>query len=91
LQTEFRKAIEAMQVMDEQKEMHQALLLDRQAILMLDVSRIYFQVMHSERQIAVLRHSIEGARQRLKDIPVKQQAGVARPLQPAAAGRAAQK
>jgi outer membrane protein TolC len=37
-------------------------------------------VINSEKQVAVLRHSIEVARQRLKDIHVKQQAGVARPV-----------
>ncbi len=72
--------VPALQAAGNNAEMHRALLLDRQAILMLDVSGIYFQVMHSEKQAAVLRHSIEVARQRLKDIRVKQQAGAARPV-----------
>jgi outer membrane protein TolC len=72
--------VPALQAAGNYAEMHRALLLDRQAILMLDVSRIYFQVMHSEKQVAVLRHSIDVARLRLKDILVKQQAGVARPV-----------
>ncbi len=70
----------ALQAAGNYAEMHRAMLLDRQAILMLDVARTYFQIMRSEKQVAVLRHSIEVARQGLEDILVKQNAGVARPV-----------
>ncbi len=72
--------VPALQAAGNYAKMQRALLLDRQAILMLDVARTYFQVMHSEKQVAVLRHSIEVDRQRLKDIHVKQHAGVVRPV-----------
>ena len=39
--------------------MQRALLLDHQAILMLDVARAYFQVMHSEKQVRYYDYSIE--------------------------------
>lgn len=72
--------VPALQAAGSTARMQRALLLDQQAILMLDVSKIYFQVLHSEKQVEVLKHSIEVEEQRLKDIQVKQQAGVARPV-----------
>ena len=72
--------VPALQAAGNYAEMQRALLLDRQAILLLDVARTYFLVMHSEKQVAVLQHSVVVARQRLEDILVKQQAGVARPV-----------
>ena len=59
-------------------QMQRAMLLDRQAILMLDVAKTYFQVLHSEKQVGVLENSIKVAQQRLKDIQMKQKTGVAR-------------
>ena len=72
--------VPALQAAGSATQMQQALLLDRRAILMLDVARAYFQVMNSEKQVEVLRHSIQVARQRFEDIQMKQKAGVARPV-----------
>jgi outer membrane protein TolC len=60
--------------------MERAMLLDYRALLMLDVARTYFQVLHSEKQLEVLTHSIKVGEQRLADVRVKQKAGVARPV-----------
>lgn len=60
--------------------MQRAILLDHQAVLMLDVAGTYFQVMHSEKQVQVLKYSIKVGQLRLADIRVKQKAGVARPV-----------
>lgn len=61
-------------------QMQRYLLLDKQAILMLEVASTYFQILRSESQINVLGHTIEVDRQRLSDILVKEKAGVARPV-----------
>lgn len=60
--------------------MKEALLLDRQSLLMLDVAETYFQVMHSEKQAAVLQYSVQVGSQQLTDIRVKEKAGMARPM-----------
>jgi outer membrane protein TolC len=57
-----------------------ALLLDRQAVLMLDVARAYFQVLHAENQVEVLAQSVLVSRQRLADMRAKAAAGVGRPV-----------
>ncbi|MGB9712614.1 TolC family protein [Dissulfurimicrobium hydrothermale] len=72
--------VPALQTAGAFAKMQRAVLLDRQALLMLDVARTYFQVMHSEKQVAVLKYSIKVARQRLADIQVKEKTGVARPV-----------
>ena len=59
-------------------QMQHAVLLDHQAQLMLDVARTYFQVLYSERQVEVLKHTLIVSEKRLKDIRVKHKAGVAR-------------
>ena len=56
------------------------LLLDSQAIILLDVAKTYFQVMNSEKQVHVLTYSMKVREQRLEDIRVKYRVGVARPL-----------
>ncbi len=61
-------------------KMQRALLLEHQSELMLDVAKTYFQVMHSEKQVDVLKYSIKVGRQRLADVRVKEKAGVARPV-----------
>lgn len=60
------------------EQMQRALLLDRRAVLMIDVAKTYFQVMHSEKQVQVLQYSIKVGQQSLRDILVKQKAGVVR-------------
>jgi outer membrane protein TolC len=60
--------------------MQRYLLLDKQAILMLEVASTYYQIMRSESQIDVLRYTIEVERRRLFDIRVKEKAGTARPV-----------
>ena len=59
-------------------QMQKAVLLDQQAQLMLDVAKTYFQVLYSEKQVAVLEHSLAVSEKRLEDIRVKHKAGVAR-------------
>ena len=66
--------------------MQKAMLLDRQAILLLDVAETYFQVMHSEEQVKVLQHAINVNEQRLSDVRVKEKVGVARPMDVSLAG-----
>jgi outer membrane protein len=60
--------------------MQKALLLEQQSILMLDVARTYYQVMHAEAAVKVLAQTIDVDNRRLADIRVKQKAGVARPM-----------
>jgi outer membrane protein TolC len=57
-----------------------ALLLDRQAILLLDVAQTYYQVMRSEKQVQVLEHSVKVQQQRVNDMYVQRRVGVARPV-----------
>ncbi len=75
----------ALQAAGSTAQRQRALLLDHQAVLMLDVAKTYFQVMRAEKQVEVLRYSIKVGRQRLTDIRVKQKAGVARPVDAALA------
>ena len=60
--------------------MGRAMLLEQQSILMLDVARTYYQVMHAEAAVNVLEKTIEVDNRRLADIRVKQKAGAARPM-----------
>jgi outer membrane protein TolC len=61
-------------------EERRALLLDRQAILLLDVSQTYYQVMRSEKQVLTLENSVTVQQQRVDDLNVQRRAGVARPV-----------
>jgi outer membrane protein TolC len=61
-------------------EQRRALLLDRQAILLLDVAQTYYQVMRSEKQVLVLENSVQVQQQRVNDMDVQRRAGVARPV-----------
>jgi len=61
-------------------EQRRALLLDLQEALLLDVARVYFDVLRSERSARVLEASLKVQDERLRDIRGRQQAGVARPL-----------
>jgi outer membrane protein TolC len=61
-------------------EQRRALLLDRQAILLLDVAQTYYQVMRSEKQVQVLENSVQVQQQRVNDMYVQRRVGVARPV-----------
>jgi outer membrane protein TolC len=61
-------------------EKQRALLLDHQAILLLDVAQSFYQVLRSEKQVQVLEHSVRVQQQRLNDMDVQRRAGVARPV-----------
>jgi outer membrane protein TolC len=61
-------------------EQRRFLLLDRQAILLLDVAQTYYQVMRSEKQVQVLGNSVQVQQQRVNDMDVQRRAGVARPV-----------
>jgi outer membrane protein TolC len=61
-------------------ERQRLLLLDQQALVLLDVAQVYFQVLRSERQVAVLRASLDVQAERVRDVEARQQAGLARPL-----------
>jgi outer membrane protein TolC len=56
------------------------LLLDAQAAVLLDVARTYYQVLRSERSVAVLLASLATQDERVRDIRARQKAGIARPL-----------
>jgi outer membrane protein TolC len=55
-------------------------LLDQQALTLLDVAQVYFQVLRSERLIQVLESSSRVQDERVRDIEARQNAGLARPL-----------
>jgi outer membrane protein TolC len=61
-------------------ERQRFLLLDQQALTLLDVAQVYFQVLRSERQVAVLESSLNVQEERVRDVSARQQAGLARPL-----------
>jgi outer membrane protein len=61
-------------------EKQRALLLDHQAVLLLDVAQTYYQVMRSEKQVQVLENSVQVQQQRVNDMDVQRRAGVARPV-----------
>jgi outer membrane protein TolC len=55
-------------------------LLDQQALVLLDVAQVYFQVLRSERLVQVLESSAAVQDERVRDIEARQNAGLARPL-----------
>jgi outer membrane protein TolC len=61
-------------------EQRRALLLDHQAILLLDVAQTFYQVMRSEKQVLVLANSVQVQQQRVNDMDVQRRVGVARPV-----------
>lgn len=73
-------AVPALHAAGSFARMQRALLLDRRAILMLDVAKTYFQVLHAEKQVGVLRYSIKVDRQRLADARSQEKAGVTMPV-----------
>ncbi|WP_028324715.1 TolC family protein [Desulfatirhabdium butyrativorans] len=74
----FRDA-PAMQAAGAASRAQRALLLDRQAIVLLDVARTYFQVLRSEKQVTLLGASIETDERRVSDMRIRLQAGAGRP------------
>ncbi|HEV8290480.1 MAG TPA: TolC family protein [Tepidisphaeraceae bacterium] len=61
-------------------EQRRALLLDAQAIVLLDVARTYYQVLRSERSVEVLKNSLNLQDERVRDFQARRRAGVVRPL-----------
>jgi outer membrane protein TolC len=61
-------------------EQRRALLLDAQAIVLLDVARTYYQVLRSERSVEVLKNSLNLQEERVRDFQARRRAGVVRPL-----------
>lgn len=55
-------------------------LLDAQESLLLDVARIYYQVLRSEAQVQVLENSLQVQLERLRDTRGRYDAGLSRPL-----------
>jgi len=55
-------------------------LLDLQTALLLDVARVYYEVLRSEQSVRVLESSLKVQTERLRDSTGRQQAGLARPL-----------
>jgi outer membrane protein TolC len=56
------------------------LLLDLQTAVLLDVARVYYQVLRSEQSVRVLQSSLSVQEERLRDTTGRQKAGLARPL-----------
>lgn len=57
-----------------------ALVLDFQEQLLLDVARVFYQVLRSEESVRVLENSLAVQDERLRDVRGRQEAGVVRPL-----------
>jgi outer membrane protein TolC len=58
----------------------EALMLDLQAVVLLDVAQTYYQVLRSEQSVNVLRNSAKLQGERVRDMRARNQAGLARPL-----------
>lgn len=61
-------------------ERTRALMLDLQAVVLLDVARTYYQVLRSEESLRVLEDSVNVQNARVSDMRARNRAGVARPL-----------
>jgi outer membrane protein TolC len=61
-------------------EQQRQLLLDLQAAVLLDVARVYYEILRSEQSVRVLENSLRVQEERLRDTTGRQQAGLARPL-----------
>ncbi len=62
-------------------ERRRALLLDLQAVVLLDVAQTYYQVLRSEESVRVLEGSSLLQGERVRDMRTRNRAGVARPLE----------
>jgi outer membrane protein len=58
-----------------------ALLLDAQAVVLLDVAATYYQILRSERLVEVLKNSLAVQAARVRDTRVRERAGVGRALE----------
>lgn len=56
------------------------LLLDLQTAVLLDVARVYYEILRSEQSVRVLENALAVQVERLRDTTGRQQAGLARPL-----------
>lgn len=61
-------------------EQQRALLLDLQAVILLETAQTYYQVLLAERSVEVLRNSLRVQEERLRDTRGRQAAGVGRAL-----------
>src|SRR5688500_13508000 len=61
-------------------EQRRSLLLDLQEQFLLDVARVFYQVLRSEESVTVLDNSLKVQEERLRDVRGRQAAGVVRPL-----------
>jgi outer membrane protein len=61
-------------------EQRRDLLLDLQTSLLLDVARVYYEILRSEQSARVLENALAVQDERLRDTRGRQQAGLARPL-----------
>ena len=61
-------------------ERQRSLMLDLQAVVLLDVARTYYQVLRSEQSVRVLENSVKVQGERVRDMQARNRAGVARPL-----------
>jgi outer membrane protein len=61
-------------------ERQRALMLDMQAVVLLDVARTYYQILRSEQSVRVLENSVGLQNERVRDMRTRNRAGVARPL-----------
>jgi outer membrane protein TolC len=56
------------------------LLLDAQTAVLLDVARVYYEILRSEQSVRVLQSSLAVQEERLRDTTGRRRAGLARPL-----------
>ena len=61
-------------------EQFRALLLDTQATVLLDVARVYYQILRAERSVDVIRNSLTVQEERLRDTRARLRAGFGKPL-----------
>jgi outer membrane protein len=61
-------------------ERQHSLMLDMQAVVLLDVARAYYQVLRAEQSVRVLENSVTLQNERVRDMRTRNRAGVARPL-----------
>jgi outer membrane protein len=57
------------------------LMLDLQAVVLLDVAQTYYQVLRAEQSVRVLEDSVKVQEERVRDMQTRNRAGVARPLE----------
>jgi outer membrane protein TolC len=62
-------------------ERQRSLMLDLQAVVLLDVARTYYQILRAEQSVRVLENSVNLQNERVRDMRARSRAGVARPLE----------